>query len=324
MLKKIKGLLNRWRGQAPSLDPNTADVPVVRWTDEELAAKLKTLENLPAQSWSIDDHCQAIEYLFQRYYPRSEPLLKSRFESTMAEMRERVISNIDDGKTGLPEEPTYEKRNRIHQDYSDRLNQPHEMPLLEFERVVITALQRYPFAQGLTLNTGDTHALWLATKPFHSNESISSKHVRSNARDELIGVIDEAVIDAALALRGTYEKLIQARNAGCKDATLICRNRCACLRDLLDNRTVAVAELIAEYEAGEPSIPPPITPCMAEGSIRPDCLTLMPIEPQVLLPSDDADFAKYLEATLNPFRRPLDHSWKERLTERVAQHPSSG
>lgn len=317
MLKKIGVLLNRWWKQVPSPDIDKSDALLRRWTDEELAAKLKSLEDLPAQSWSIEDHSDAIEYIFQRYYPHSEPLLQSRFDATMAEMRTRVISNLEEAKNGPTEEPAHEKINRINREYLDHLNRPHVMSLPEFQRVVMTALPRCPFAHGLMLNNGEIRTLWLATKPHIGADPMSSKHTRSDARDKLIGVIDMSVIDAAQALRNTYEKLVQARNAGCNDAELICRNQCTCLCDLLDNRTVSIAELISEYEAGEPSIPPPHTPCMSSGSMRPDCVVLLPIQPRVLLPGDDADFAEYLEATLNPQRKPLDHNWKERLAERV-------
>lgn len=323
MLGRARTLLARWSGGQNVQDAPPSDVPVQRWTDDELDARRRALEDLPSHAWTANDHFAAFEYIVQRYYPRSEPLLRSNWDAAMERMRRQVDANLQAAADGTLQPSDFEEINRRYQEFRAQLHRSYEMPLADFQRIVMPALRRYPFGEGLAMDAVDTERLWNASASIRADSSPAASHTRSDARDQLLGRVGSTFLDAAAALRSTYEILRRARNAGCTDLTLIAPLRCGCLHDLLDGRTVTVTDLLGAFEAGAPHIPPPRTPCTI--SETPDLcrLSFMPIEPRMSRVGNDEDFADWLDANLHAPCTPLDADWEARLEERVAQRLAS-
>ncbi len=323
MLGRIKALLTRG-----SREQNTHDIPpseasVRRWTDEELDVRRQALENLPLYAWTATEHYAALEYIVQRYYPRSEPLLRSNWDAAMERMRCQVDANLQAAAGGTLPPSDFEEINQRYQEFREQLHRSYAMPLADFQRIVMPGLQRYPFAEGLALDAVDTERLWNASASVLADGPPAARYARSDARDQLLGRVGPTLIDAAVALRSTYETLRRARNAGCTEVVLIAPLRCGCVHDLLDGRTAMVADLLRALEVGAPQIPPPRTPCTV--SEAPDLcrVSIMPIEPRVSRPGDEADFADWLDANLSTPRSSLDADWEAKLEERVAQRLAS-
>ena len=212
----------------------------------------------------------------------------------------------------------------MEQQHPDKpASRPYAMPLTDFQRIVIPALRRYPFAEGLALDAVDTERLWNASASILADSPPAARYARSDARDQLWGRVGPTLIDAAVALRSTYEALRWARNAGCTEVVLIAPLQCGCVHDLLDGRTARVADLLGALEAGVPQIPPPRTPCTASEAQGLCRVSIIPIEPRRSQPGDDADFADWLDANLSTPHTPLDAEWEARLKERVAQRLAS-
>lgn len=300
-----------------------ANVAVRRWTDEKLDMRLRALEALPAHAWTSNDHYAAIEYIMQLYYPRTEPLLQHDWDAAMVTMRRQIDANLQAATDGTSPPSDFEEVNRRYQEFREQLHRSYEMSLADFRRIVMPALERYPFANGLVVSAGDVENLWRASASIHADSPPASKHARSDAHDRLIGRVGDAVIEAASALRGTYEILRRAHKCGCKDVKLFVSHRCGCLNDLLNDRTVSVADLLEGFEAGAPQIPPPRTPCSVSESPTVCRVSLMPIEPLMSRPSDDSSFSEWLEANLRPSRLPLDRDWGVKLEARVKQRLNS-
>lgn len=322
MLRRVRALLTQWsKGQAVQ-DASTPDAPVRRWTTEELDVRLQALKNLPPHVWSANEHYAALEYIVQRYYPHSVPLLRSNWDAAMVRMQRQVDANLQAVADGTLPPSEFEEINRRYREFREQLHRSYEMPLADFQRVVMPALRRYPFAEGLAMDAGDTEKLWNASISIGVDSSPERRYARSNARDQLLGRFGPIVIDAAAALRSTYEILRRARNAGSSEVTLIAPLRCGCVHDLLDERTVTVASLLEALEAGAPQIPPPRTPCTVSESPELCRVSIMPIEPRVPRLGDDADFADWLDANLSAPRPPLDADWEAKLEERVMERSS--
>lgn len=282
---------------------------VRRWDAAELEGRKQRLERLPSEEWTKQDHYDAIEFLFQRYYPRSEPISQTQWESTLSELRAKVEQNLELAAQGkLTPSKVVEETNALIEKQRALLNDSYDIPLHDFERIVLPALARFPFAEGLQLSPSYISILYAAT---------ASSYEGRSARDRLIGCFHDAVIDAAKQLRKTYEILRRARNADCKNVKLIVPSRCSCLNDLLNDKIVQVADVLRSYEAGAPIFPPNRTPCTVCESPNLCQLRLLPWPKVSRRPGDDEEFAQLMESILYPDDMPPSEDWQQQLEQRT-------
>lgn len=68
---------------------------VERWSPEKLAEVKAYLETKPSQTFTREDHYLCVDFLFHRYYPKDEPVLKSTWNKRRGELREKIDWNID-------------------------------------------------------------------------------------------------------------------------------------------------------------------------------------------------------------------------------------
>lgn len=79
---------------------------MLRWSPDELDAVKLYLESLPPDQWTLDDHMLSIDYVVQRYLPKSALTTEAEWLSTKAGLMGKVQANL---KT----EPTIDQADAI-------------------------------------------------------------------------------------------------------------------------------------------------------------------------------------------------------------------
>lgn len=300
MVWQIRKLFTRMlsKGTAADNTSESGDVPMCRWSSEELAIVKARLEALPPQSWTKEDHYLALDFVVQRYLPADEVRTEAEWQATRARLQAKVDANLNRKET--PEEALRRtKDNERHAERCERLRAPNPVSLNEFTSTLLPVLSRYPFAPDVSdFSPEDIQNLWLASSQITEASTWDQKYQVQEAQSAMKIRYHPAVLETCQNLRRTFEALCRARSAGCEEVKVVVRDGCRCYGEL-DGTYIKVAEALASFygtTASGPLLPPAESECGYNESPRLCNISLIPIEPPN--PGDDPEFAAWLKQTL--------------------------
>ena len=118
-------------GKAADNASKSGDVPMRRWSAEELATVKARLEALPPQSWTKEDNYLALDFVVQRYLPADEVRTEAEWQAARAQLQAKVDANINRKET--PEDALRRTQdNERHAERQERLRAPNPVSINEF------------------------------------------------------------------------------------------------------------------------------------------------------------------------------------------------
>lgn len=259
---------------------------VRRWSDEELKVRKAELEaRLKDRPTDVASLMEISEYWVQRYLPRDTPLTQARWRRMQAQWQRHIAESEAKGWL-TPEALEAERRELAARQGARRavLLSSYVMPAEAFDQIVGRLLAQIigPLDRALL------NRLYIATGP--------DKWPASDARDGLIGTIDERFVDLVAEWRRTYEHLRRAQNAGYPWVSVSSDRRCVC--QPVHRRTVmATSDLVAAFEqpGREQSVfPSPLNLCLTDESPR-FCRVLLQERDEPHTSTEDPAFEAWLD-----------------------------
>ncbi|WP_131727740.1 hypothetical protein [Achromobacter xylosoxidans] len=302
MLSAVRSFINRIFNGSSKPTKQEAEEPMRRWTPAELAATATRLERTPPERWETQDHHDVVDYLVQRYLPKSSDLTEGDWQERRQALHRKVDRNLAIRQTGGLPVPEYVRQNEETARIQVLLHHSYSMSLNDFCKVVLPALARFPFASGVLELASEHHKrLWQASADIDPNDP-NGRYERSDAVDALHPVVHPAVLETASNLRRNYEALRRAQTANCPKVRVSVPTTCRCLHSLFNERTYEVDHLLAAFSdesTAAPMLPPAQTPCGYHESPRLCSVTLLAQLLSMRHPGDDPDFSDWLEANLS-------------------------
>lgn len=287
-------------GKAADNASKSGDVPMRRWSAEELATVKARLEALPPQSWTKEDNYLALDFVVQRYLPADEVRTEAEWQAARAQLQAKVDANINRKET--PEDALRRTQdNERHAERQERLRAPNPVSINEFTLTLLPTLSRYPFAPDVSdFSPEDIQNLWLASSQITKASTWDEKYQVQDAQSALRIRYHPAVLETCQNLRRNFEALCRARSAGCEEVKVVVRDGCRCYGEL-DGTYIKVAWALASfYFYGTPAagtlLPPVESECGYNESPKLCHISIIPIEPPN--PGDDPEFAEWLKQAL--------------------------
>lgn len=300
MVWQIRKLFTRMlsMGKVADNTPKSGDVPMRRWSSEELATVKARLEALPPQSWTKEDNYLALDFVVQRYLPANEVRTEADWQATRARLQTKVDANINRKET--PEEVLRRTKDyERHAERQERLRAPQPISLNEFTSTFLPALSRYPFAPDISdFSPEDTQNLWLASSQITEASTWDEKYQVQDAQSALRIRYHPAVLETCQNLRRNFEALCRARSAGCEEVKVVVRDGCRCYGGF-DGTYINVSNALSSFlekPASGRLLPPADSECAFNESPRLCHISLIPIDQPN--PGDDPGFAAWLKQTL--------------------------
>lgn len=319
MLNTLKRWLGRLNAVRASPTPQP-DVPLERWSIGKLMEVKDQLESKDPKQWTVEDNLQAVEFVHQRYLPQDEPITETQWKARRAKFQDQIEENIRKAELGISEEPSWIKVNQEIEHRHQQLQSSYFLSKDDFLKIVIPALAKFPFASDIEeISQKEANLLWKASASYDA--PLSERDAIQDAKDALMERFHPSVLDTCTALRGNYEVLRRAANAGCLKVKLIVERGCRCFGDVLDGTHVRTADALAAFEDSRfetPLLPPYQAACANCEDPRICRVTLLPVEP----PNDvdgnfDPNFQAWLDETLGTGSPMLPDDWMPRIKRHV-------
>jgi hypothetical protein len=295
-----------------------SDAPMQRWTDEALTSTLAYLEAKVPHEWTRDDHCLAVDYITQRYLPHDDKRTEEQWQVARAKLHAKIDGNLLRAVQGLTEEPEWKRLNQEIERRRDLLKSSYFLSQAEFEKIIIPALSRFPFAATIfELSVSDIDLLWIASGDDLPQIPWEKRYEVQDAKSCLVGRFHPSILETCIALRNNYQVLRRSKNAGCEEVKITVRNECRCFGSVINGVHIKVVDALAAFDtqkADAPLLPPPQAACGKTEDPSICHLSLMPTEPRDTPGVEtDEEFQIYLDELLGTSKTQLPHNWKSLL-----------